>query len=310
MFSRIKLVFITFLFSLRLFSQNDSLPYVLVLGIAQDAGYPQMGCKEECCSKAWANDSLKKSPACLALVSPADKKWWLFEATPDIKEQLQYFSKLTKGQNNFLPEGIFITHAHIGHYTGLMQLGREVMNAKEMPVYVLPKMKSFLEKNGPWSQLVQLKNISLKELSTNKSQALNSQLSVETFTVPHRDEYSETAGFVINNGKRKYLFIPDIDKWTKFNGDIVMKVNEVDYAFLDATFYSAQELPGRNMEEIPHPLVKESMSYFGGNFEINSKKKIVFIHFNHSNPLLRDKGLRENLNQNGYQVAEEGMIFR
>lgn len=310
MFLRSKFLFITLILSIRLFSQNDSLPYILVLGIAQDAGYPQMGCKEECCSKAWTNDSLKRSPACLALVSPKDKKWWLLEATPDIKEQLQEFSKLTNGKYNFLPEGIFITHAHIGHYTGLMQLGREVMNAKEMPVYVLAKMKTYLEKNGPWSQLVQLKNISLKEISTSKSQVLNSQLSVETFTVPHRDEFSETAGFVINNEKRKYMFIPDIDKWTKFNGDIVKKVNDMDYAFLDATFYSAQELPGRNMEEIPHPMVKESMSYFGWNFEINSKKKIIFIHFNHSNPLLRDKGLRENLNQNGYQVAEEGMRVR
>src|ERR1041384_7514258 len=144
-------VILLFVFGDRLISQT---PYVLVLGVAQDGGYPHMGCKGNCCDKAWKNDSLKRFVTSLALIDPVSKKWWLFEATPDIKEQLQLFKTITKSEYNFLPDGIFITHAHIGHYTGLMQLGREVMNAKEVPVYVLPKMKSYLENNGPWSQLV------------------------------------------------------------------------------------------------------------------------------------------------------------
>jgi pyrroloquinoline quinone biosynthesis protein B len=191
-----------------------------------------------------------------------------------------------------------------------MYLGREAMNAKDLPVYVLPRMKKFLEMNGPWSQLVRLKNITLRTLSLAKETSMGSLMSMETFTVPHRDEYSETAGFRIDTKGKDFLFIPDIDKWTKFNGDIVKMVNAVDHAFLDATFYSAGELPGRNAEEIPHPTVKESMQYFGGNFDINIKKKICFIHFNHTNPLIRKKDLRDDLRNNGYEVAEEGMIFR
>ncbi|MBK9284115.1 MAG: pyrroloquinoline quinone biosynthesis protein PqqB [Sphingobacteriaceae bacterium] len=295
-----------FLFSKGI-SQNDTVPFIMVLGVAQDAGYPQIGCNKACCEKAWKNDSLKQEITCLALVSPQDKKWWLIEATPDISKQLRRFSELTQGAYSFLPDGIFITHAHIGHYTGLMQLGREAMNTSKVPVYVLPKMKKFLETNGPWNQLVSLKNIELKDLNTKSSEKLNNSISVETFTVPHRDEYSETAGFIFRLKSKKYLFIPDIDRWTQFNGDIVKKVNEMDYAFLDATFYSEHELPGRNIKEIPHPLVKESMQYFGGNFEINQKKKIIFIHFNHTNPLLTDEKLIRELEGNGYQVAKTGM---
>ena len=99
-------------FTAGLFAQQ---PHVIVLGVAQDGGYPHLGCEKECCTKAWANDSLKKNVVALALVDPIEKKWYLFEATPDIHKQLQLFKTLTKGIYNYLPSGIFITHAHIGH---------------------------------------------------------------------------------------------------------------------------------------------------------------------------------------------------
>ena len=41
--------------------------------------------------------------------------------------------------------GVFLTHAHIGHYTGLMNFGNEAMGTKELPVFCMPKMKSFFK---------------------------------------------------------------------------------------------------------------------------------------------------------------------
>jgi pyrroloquinoline quinone biosynthesis protein B len=108
---------------------------------------------------AWQDSDLKQSVVSLALVDPASKQWWLFEATPDLAEQLHEFNSITQSQYSYLPAGIFITHAHIGHYTGLMQLGREALNSNQVPVYVQEKMANFLKTNGPWSQLVSLKNI-------------------------------------------------------------------------------------------------------------------------------------------------------
>ena len=95
---------------------------VYVLGVAQDGGYPHAGCTKQCCAAAWKDPVKRRFVTSLAVVS--GDSWWLFEATPDIKEQLQYFHELTGGKYNYMPAGIFITHAHIGHYTGLMQLGR------------------------------------------------------------------------------------------------------------------------------------------------------------------------------------------
>jgi pyrroloquinoline quinone biosynthesis protein B len=294
--------------SLGLHAQNANEPYILTLGIAQDGGYPHVGCTKPCCTMAWSKDSLKRWVVCLALVDPATKKWWLFEATPDIKEQLHYFQTLTHGQYHFLPDGIFVTHAHIGHYTGLMELGREVMSTKDLPVYSLPKMKTFLETNGPWSQLVSLHNIAIQPLQADSPVRLTDKISVTGFTVPHRDEYSETAGFMINTGEKKYLFIPDINKWDKWNRKIINEVKKVDIAFIDATFYDNNELPGRNMSEVPHPFVSETMQFFE-NESIATKAKVCFIHFNHTNPLLWNVAKQKEVEKNGFQFAKQGVVY-
>lgn len=299
-----KFIFLLFIacfwLSISSYAQTQS-SYLIVLGVAQDAGYPQMGCTKACCTKAWDNPKMRRHVVSLALVDPVLKKWWLFEATPDIKQQLQDFGTLTKKQYPYLPEGVFLTHAHMGHYTGLMEFGREAMNTNALKVYVLPKMKAFLEQNGPWSQLVKLKNIDLVELKADQSTTIGDN-KVTPFTVPHRDEYSETTGFKIATVAKKYLFIPDVDKWDKWDKNIINEVKQVDVALLDATFYSGTELGNRPMAEVPHPLVSETIELFK-NEAPTVKKKIYFIHFNHTNPLLWDQATGKKLQGLGFNFA-------
>lgn len=289
-------------------AQEPKANYIIVLGTAQDGGYPHMGCQKVCCNAAWSNVNLKKNITSIALVDPKLKKWWLFEATPDIKEQLQAFKKQTKGVYSYLPEGIFITHAHIGHYTGLMEFGREVMGTAKLKVYTLPKLKSYLNSNGPWSQLVKLQNIDLIELTTNEPLTIGTS-RIESFTVPHRDEFSETAGFKITLPTKKFLFIPDIDKWSKWNKNIIDEVKKVDIALLDATFYSNTELGNRPMAEVPHPLITETMTLFKDE-NADTKQKIHFIHFNHTNPLLWDPKSQQTFLKSGFRLAMELQIFQ
>ena len=299
-------VFIIFFFFLSALAEaQEGKPFIYVLGIAQDGGYPHLGCQKKCCANAWKKKGQSRYVTCLALVDPAEKKWWLLEATPDIKEQLHYFQQLTNGQYNYLPEGIFITHAHIGHYIGLAQLGREVMNTCEVPVYALPRMKSYLETNGPWSQLVSLRNIVIKPLVTDSAVVLNKHIKVTAFTVPHRDEYSETAGYRIEAEGKTYLFIPDINKWDKWDRGIVAEVAKADIALLDGTFYDSTELPGRKMSEVPHPFVQETMNLFK-NEPASVKAKLHFIHFNHTNPILSDKKVRKSVKKKGYDITVQG----
>jgi len=303
MLPRPLLILIFIYVSIHSFGQTN----VIVLGTAQDGGYPHMGCQRNCCALAYEQDSLKQFVVSLALADFENKKWWLFEATPDIKEQLHLFAEYTQHQFKFLPEGIFLTHAHIGHYTGLIQLGKEVMNAASIPVYTLPRLKKFLETNGPWSQLVNLKNISLTELKEDTPYEFPGNISVTAFHVPHRDEFSETAGFKMITKEKRYLFIPDIDKWSKWNKDIVKEVKAVDEAYLDATFYYSDELPNRKMSEVPHPLVSETIDLFKSESR-GIKGKIHFIHFNHTNPLLFDINNQKIVKDLGFQLTRQAGI--
>lgn len=300
------LLSIFFIASLQL--ANAQSAYIIVLGAVQDGGYPHLGCKKQCCEKAWKNTAKKHHNVSLALVDSQSHQWWLFEATPDIKEQLQLFKTLTNGKYNYLPTGIFLTHAHIGHYTGLMHLGREVMGAKDVAVYAMPKMKTYLETNGPWSQLVSLHNININPLANETNVIPANGITITPFIVPHRDEYSETVGYKINTASKRYLFIPDIDKWQKWSKDIITEVKQTDYAFVDATFLSDAELPGRRMEEVPHPFAKETMSLFS-NQPDDVKSKIHFIHINHTNPLLWHKPIQDSIRKQHYNIAIQGKAY-
>jgi pyrroloquinoline quinone biosynthesis protein B len=276
-----------------------------ILGIAQDAGFPQADCNKEHCQQFWSGRVEKRYVVSLGLTDKATGQNWLFEATPDFTTQLQEL-KTTSAINDL--SGIFLTHAHIGHYTGLMYLGHEVMGASDVPVYAMPRMRSYLENNGPWSQLTNMNNISLQELQADSTIRLTPNLSVTPFLVPHRDEYSETVGYRIESEKKKVLFIPDINKWHVWERDIIEEISKVDVALLDGTFYDAEELPGRDMSEIPHPYVEESIKLFN-NLPPSEKSKITFIHFNHTNPLILDSPERKLVEDQGFQVAYEGQVI-
>lgn len=285
----------------------DKDPYILVLGIAQDGGYPQSGCKKDCCKRAWEDPAKRRSVSCLALIDPVSQQRWIFDATPDLREQLHRLNESTEFKTDI--SGIFLTHAHIGHYAGLMNLGREVMGTKSVPVYSMPRMKDFLTKNGPWSQLVSLNNIALISLNNDSTIHLNSRLSVTPFLVPHRDEFSETVGFKISSPHKSVIFIPDIDKWEKWSTNILDLVKKADALFIDGTFFQNGELPGVDMSKIPHPFVSESMELFK-SLSVAEKAKIHFIHFNHSNPVLReDSDPHKQVIKEGFNIAKEMQVL-
>ena len=190
-----------------------------------------------------------------------------------------------------------------------MHLGREVMGAKNITVYAMPRMKRFLEKNGPWNQLVELNNIQLNPIKDQKEIILGKQLIIEPFRVPHRDEYSETVGFTIIGPNESMIYIPDIDKWDRWEHNISLWIEQHSYALLDGTFYSIGELPDRSMDKIPHPFILESIHHFMDLLD-RDRRKIYFIHFNHTNPALHKISATTNsIIKEGYNIAREGMIF-
>jgi pyrroloquinoline quinone biosynthesis protein B len=284
-------------------------PFVAVLGIAQDAGYPQAGCQKDCCRQAWEQPQRRRRVSCIAIIDPAAGEAWLLDATPDFREQLQRLEHILPNKPLHLA-GIFLTHAHIGHYTGLMHLGREVMGAKDVPVYAMPRMRTFLENNGPWSQLVDLKNVEIRSLQADSTVMLNGHIRITPFHVPHRDEFSETVGFRIEGKEKSLLFIPDIDKWERWERDIDSLIATANVALLDGTFFKNGEIPGRDISEIPHPFIEESLKRFA-KLPPPERSKVRFIHFNHTNSvLLENSEARKSVEEAGFGVCEEGEVFK
>ena len=283
---------------------------VIVLGLAQDAGFPQAGCKKECCRAAWADPDLKRFTSSIAIVDRESGQRWLLDCSPDFREQLHLLDEIAPVDGGGIGlSGIFLTHAHVGHYAGLIHLGREAIGADSIKVYAMPRMSKFLSSNGPWDQLVTLKNISLQPLTENLTVELNERISITPIQVPHRDEYSETVGFVVTGPNQKLLYLPDIDKWARWDNSINDLVKRVDVSLLDGTFFANGEIAGRDMALIPHPFVEESIQQFSGLTK-EQRQGIRFIHLNHTNPAINPKSRqREILRRAGMDVVDQGQVF-
>ena len=275
-----------------------------VLGTAQDGGYPHAGCKDECCLNIWGKPLLHRFPTSIAAIDQKNKKFYLFDITPNVKEQLHLL-------NHYDCElaGVFITHAHIGHYVGLLDLGLEIMNTDKIPVYIMPRMKNFILNNQPMAQLIENDNIKLMDIQNNKA-ILFDNLSVIPFEVPHRNELSETVGFRLLSSNKSIIYLPDIDDWDTWDVELDQFVIDNDILFLDGTFYKKSEIKLRDVSKIPHPEIAETMKRLS-NLSDKYKKKVHFIHLNHTNNILKDNSdAFKHVVQEGFSITKENQSFK
>ncbi|HHN74787.1 MAG TPA: pyrroloquinoline quinone biosynthesis protein PqqB, partial [Acidobacteria bacterium] len=128
-------------------------------------------------------------------------------------------------------------------------------------------------------------------------------IQVRAIAVPHRQEYSDTVAFRIRGPHRTVLFVPDIDSWERQPGLLEQLVEDIDVAYLDATWYDGRELPGRDMSEIPHPTMVHTMELLAEQAASNPGR-FRFIHLNHTNPALLDQALQEQIEARGFRIAQ------
>lgn len=275
--------------------------FINILGIAQDAGIPQCGCTKKCCKLKWKSTIDRRKVTSIGIIDRYNGKSWMIDATPDFKDQWHILSKC---QSNNQVDGVFLTHGHVGHFTGLINLEKAVMNSHHFKVWAMPKLNKLIRNNIPWKSLVDMGNINIIRLSNNKPVVLTSFVTITPILVPHRDEFSETVAFVIRGPNKKILFLPDIDSWDQFFG-IDILLSEVDHAFIDGTFFSGNELPGRDMAKIPHPTIFTSIKRLWPFAD-----KISFIHLNHTNPVLQRNSVEfKKVMKAGFHIAKEGDIL-
>jgi pyrroloquinoline quinone biosynthesis protein B len=282
-------------------------PYLLVLGIAQDGGMPQVGCYADRCQRARERAN-PRFAASLALVDPDRDRYYLVDATPDITRQLDLidepgFRERAGERRPF--DGIFLTHAHIGHYAGLAVLGREGLGMAPTPTYCTERMAEYLTNNGPWGLMVSEGRLDLRPVVAGAWMQIDDRLQARALLVPHRPEYSDTVGWMFRGPTQTILYIPDIDSWERWDLDIEDVVESVDVALLDASFYSGSEVPGRDIEDIPHPLVPHTMDRLQAR--VDAGDRVVFTHLNNTNPaLFEDSAEAAEVGRRGFEIATEG----
>jgi len=293
-------------------------PYAVVLGTAQDAGRPQLGCDRTCCATARRDPGARRLVTSIAIVDPRTGGRWLLDASPDLEEQVALLGSVAPPPDHAgrpgrpaLFEAIVLTHAHMGHYLGLAELGREAYGSATQPIVATPSMAGFLREHGPWSLLVEAGHAHLVELDPGRSLSLADDLTVELLRVPHRDEFSDTVAIRVEGPGGALLYLPDIDKWERWEEHghtLVDELARVDHAFLDATFFGPDELPGRAMSEVPHPFVVETIAALE-HLPAAERAKVHLTHLNHTNPL-NDPGsaARAAVEAAGLGVAYRGQV--
>ena len=270
----------------------------VLLGVAQDGGVPQAGCRCPRCTRALHDPAQPHPVASLGIVDRPARNYWLIDATPDFPTQL---GRMAARYPDSAFAGIFLTHAHMGHYAGLVHLGPESLNATRLPVFCSPRMATFLTKNLPWSGLVINGQIDLQVLDGDDPVRLSPRLTIRPVVVPHRDEYSDTLAYVVEGLARTLFYCPDINSWSRWDHPVDQFFRGMDIALLDGTFYNPSEVPGRDLDLIPHPFVVDYPGIFTG-----VETKIYLVHLNHTNPLFDQGPQRKRLQQQGYRVGEVG----
>ena len=268
---------------------------IIVLGTAQDGGNPQLG------SQGRGRPRLVSSMA----VVMDDGTTLLADVSPDVKAQIAHLESIAAYRARTVHNAvdhITLTHGHMGHYAGLVQFGKEAHNARRLPTWVTPSMADFLGAHQPWRALIDGEHLDIRRGLGPVELAPG--LRLRLIPVPHRAEFTDTVGISIND---EVLFVPDIDSWDEWAA-ADEEVERHRVSLLDATFASLEEVPGRNLLEIPHPLVADTLERFG---HLASTHRIILTHLNHSNPASEpETPAGSTIRAAGFEVAEDLMAIR
>jgi pyrroloquinoline quinone biosynthesis protein B len=288
---------------------RDSQVTAVVLGMMQDGGLPHAGCRCPRCTAALHDPGRRLNAASLALVDRRGVQTavWLVDATPDIGWQLALLAEAlgphpARPGRLRQPDGILLTHAHMGHIGGLMQLGPEAMAVEGLPLIAAPPLLALLSGTALWKPA--LAGLQPRPLAAGETMALAADLQITAVAVPHRDEWGVgTVAFHVQGPRRSLLYLPDIDAWDAWP-EAQVWLEGVDVALVDATFFSMAELGGR--APVAHPLVTDTLERFG-----DIPGQLVLTHLNHTNPLLDAQSREQRLvTAQGVHIAAQGMTFQ
>ena len=303
---------------------------VRVLGSGAGGGFPQWNCNCDNC-RGFRSGSLRakaRTQSSIAL-SADGARWYLINASPDIRQQINAFDGLFPDRT---PRGtpiqaILLTNADIDHIAGLLSL-RE---SQPLCLYSTQQVREWvLESNAVFRALcLSPTQCTWKTVSTSGQHELigvdgkDSGLRYQAFAVPSKppaylmglvSQWSEeTVGYKIIDGYsgRSLAYVPGIKQ---LDAAVAAMLGSCDCFFFDGTCWFDDELVAQgiaqrtalSMGHLPISGPDGSLAQLAG---LRSVRRI-YLHINNTNPLLiEDSPERRAVEEAGWEVAFDGMDF-
>lgn len=303
---------------------------VRILGSAAGGGFPQWNCHCENCQKAWVGDpdAIARTQSSLA-VTVDDENWFLLNASPDIRQQIQANSCLhpKQGKRHSPIKGAILTNADVDHIGGLLTL-RE---SHPLALYATKRVMSVIGANSLFN-ILNPDYVDRRNLPVHKSTELlfkdgtSSGLVVELFPVPGKialyleDETAgdnfgsvpeDTVGLRLSSKESGecFYYLPGC---SAMPDDLCDRVRGADLVFFDGTTWIDEEMiktgcgvkTGQRMGHMCMDGPDGSINAFK---ELDVKRKI-FIHINNTNPvLLENSPERASALNAGWEVGYDTM---
>jgi pyrroloquinoline quinone biosynthesis protein B len=301
----------------------------VVLGAAAGGGFPQWNSNAEACRRARAGDAgaRARTQASLAVSGDGGERWFLINASPDLREQIQAQKILhpRQGLRSSPIEGIILTGADVDAIAGLLHLRER----QAFTLYGSDRVLGVLKANPIFGVLseecVKREPVPLdrpfRPLHVDGS---GSGLEVELFDVPGKvalyletghnaqelaGKPGDTVGVEIRQGARRLVYIPGCSRMTN---DLRKRLAGASVVLFDGTLWQDDEmirlgLGPKTGQRMGHMSVSDPDGTIVAFRDIPVRRKIL-IHINNSNPiLLDDSAERRQLAGEGWEVAYDGM---
>jgi pyrroloquinoline quinone biosynthesis protein B len=292
---------------------------VRILGAAAGGGSPQWNCNCRVCLAARAPGTrvTPRTQSSIA-VQGRDERWFLINASPDLRAQLAYLPRpVADGLRSMPVAGVLLTDAEIDHTAGLLLL-REAATA--LPVYSTAAVRTALAEGYPILRMLESYcGVQWNELRPGSSFELaGSGLDVDVFDVGGDAplymgaEASEPGaiGLTITDAAsgKVLTYVPGL---AALDEAIVARFERSDCVLVDGTFWQDDELvqlgvSARRAADMGHlPLGPPS-----GTLPLlgSLRARTILVHINNTNPiLLDDSPERAAVDAASVEVAFDGM---
>ncbi len=292
--------------------------WVRVLGAAAGGGFPQWNCGCPQCRAV--RDGSRPCRPCTqssVAVSADYQRWFLLNASPDIRAQIESFPALhPRGIRDSPLRAVLLTDAELDHTLGLLLL-RETsdleVHATAAVHETLSRGTSVLQTLGAYT------NVEWRPVATGKEVSLTDGLSYRAFSVPTnkraRFETGEgeegVVGYRITDGHtgRALVYLPGAQDLT---ASVRSHLEGCTCLLIDGTCWQDDELiqlgiaakTSRDMGHLPISGADGSLKQLAG-LPIERK---IYIHINNTNPILiEDSPERGIVEEHGLEVAADGL---